>query len=73
MEKILEVINWFQANWENIALAITSVVTTASVIVKITPTLKDDNFLKPIVAFIGKYIAINKSISAEEQAKVNNA
>jgi hypothetical protein len=27
--------------------------------VKLTPTLKDDNFLLPIVKFIGKYIALN--------------
>jgi hypothetical protein len=32
----------------------------ASIIVKLTPTLKDDNFLLPIVKFISKFIALNK-------------
>jgi len=32
----------------------------ASVIVKFTPTLEDDNYLKGIVRFLGKYIALNR-------------
>lgn len=32
----------------------------ASVIVKLTPTVKDDNYFKPIIKFIGKYIALDK-------------
>jgi len=35
-------------------------VLAASLIVKMTPTLKDDNFLLPIVKIIGKFIAFNK-------------
>ncbi len=36
------------------------VVLLASLIVKLTPTLKDDNIVLPIVKFVGKYIALNK-------------
>jgi hypothetical protein len=32
----------------------------ASIIVKATPTLKDDNAILPVVKFVGKYIALNK-------------
>ena len=32
----------------------------ASIIVKLTPTLKDDDALKGIISFIGKYIALDK-------------
>lgn len=32
----------------------------ASVIVKLTPTLKDDAFLKKILRFSGKFIALNR-------------
>ena len=39
---------------------IAAVVGVASLIVKITPTLKDDNWLLPIIKFIGKYIALDK-------------
>lgn len=32
----------------------------ASIIVKLTPTLKDDDFFKSLISFIGKYIALDK-------------
>lgn len=32
----------------------------ASIIIKITPTLKDDNFFLPVVKFVGKFVALNK-------------
>jgi len=46
-------------NWASIAEIIAAIIGVASLIVKMTPTLKDDNFLLPIVKFIGKYIALN--------------
>lgn len=61
VELIQGLIVWFTANWDNVALAITSVIGTASVIVKLTPTLKDDNVLKGVIKFVGKYIALNTS------------
>ena len=36
------------------------VIAIASVIVKLTPTIKDDNILKKIIKFIGKFLAIDK-------------
>lgn len=36
------------------------VVAVGSVIVKLTPTLKDDNVILPIIKFIGKFIALDK-------------
>jgi hypothetical protein len=59
MEKVLELIKWVQLNWGQIASAISMIIGAASVIVKLTPTLKDDNILLPIVKFLGKYIALN--------------
>lgn len=38
----------------------TGLVTLASYIVKLTPTLKDDNFLKNVIKFTGKWIAMNR-------------
>lgn len=32
----------------------------ASIIVKMTPTLKDDTILKNIIRFVGKVIALNR-------------
>ena len=57
----MELINWIIANWAGIANAIAAVIGAASIIVKLTPGLADDNFLLPIVKFVGKYIALNVS------------
>jgi hypothetical protein len=56
---IIAIVAWFQANWTNIATAIASIIAAASIIVKITPTLKDDNMLLGIIKFLSKYIALN--------------
>lgn len=53
------IIEFVQSHWLEIVAAYTSLVTIASLIVKFTPTLKDDNALKAVVKFIGKYIAMN--------------
>ena len=36
------------------------VIATASVIIKITPTQRDDAAILPIIKFIGKFLALNK-------------
>ena len=61
MDWIVNAISYVQGNWATIAEAIAAIVGAASIIVKITPGLADDNFLLPIVKFIGKYIALNVS------------
>lgn len=60
MELITSVIAWFSAHLVDLFGIITSTIGTASIIVKLTPTLKDDNALKAIISFVGKYIAIDK-------------
>lgn len=47
-------------DWGVICNIVAYAVTIASLIVKMTPTLKDDNFLLPIIKFIGKFIALDK-------------
>jgi uncharacterized paraquat-inducible protein A len=47
-------------NWASIVELIVAIIGLASLIVKITPTLKDDSFLLPIIKFIGKWIALDK-------------
>jgi hypothetical protein len=58
-------IDWLISNWKVIVTVLTSIIGTASVIVKLTPTLKDDNILLPIVRFIGKFIALDKYAPTE--------
>ena len=52
--------DWLLANYKDILEAIAAIIGAASLIVKLTPTLKDDNILLPIVKFIGKWIALDK-------------
>lgn len=61
------IIAWFQANWVNITAVIGGMVTVASIIVKMTPTLKDDTFLLAVVKFLGKYIALNTNAPTEAE------
>lgn len=60
MELITNVIAWFSTHLVDLAGIVTSIIGAASIVVKLTPTLKDDNVLKGIISFIGKYIAIDK-------------
>lgn len=60
-EIIVNVINYIQTHWADLAAIYLSVVGAASVIVKLTPTLKDDDVLKNVIRFVGKYIALNTS------------
>ena len=57
---ISEIINWGLNNPQEVTELVLAVIGLASVVVKLTPTLKDDNILKPIIKFVGKFIALNR-------------
>jgi len=50
---------WIQNNWTDILQIGAYVIAIASIIVKLTPTQKDDAFLQKVIAFL-KVIALNK-------------
>lgn len=50
---------WINAHWAEIGVILTSIVTAASVIVKLTPTPKDDTILAKIVSVLD-ILALNK-------------
>jgi len=54
MDMFVSILNWLQTNSGDLWIIFASVVTVASIIVKMTPTLKDDNYLKSLIKFIGK-------------------
>jgi hypothetical protein len=58
-------ISWVSANWKEVLDIVAYVCFIASIIVKMTPTLKDDNFVLPIIKFIGKYLAFNTNAPVE--------
>lgn len=51
---------YFLANWDSILLIISGAISTASVIVKLTPTPKDDAILAKVIAFL-KILSLNKN------------
>lgn len=59
---IMAIVEFVKNNWLEIAQVITSIIGIASIIVKLTPTPKDDAILAKIIAFISKYIALNKPV-----------
>lgn len=59
---ITDVVKFIQTHWADVANAIAYAIALASIIVKITPTKVDDGILDKIIAFIGKYIALNKNV-----------
>ncbi len=65
----MEIVQWISNNYKSVLELIAMVIGVASIIVRLTPTLKDDNILLPIVKFIGKYIALNVNISKEDRPK----
>jgi len=60
MDIVTQSYTWIMTHLGDITDAIAYLCLFASIIVKLTPTLKDDDFFKPIIKFIGKYIALNK-------------
>ena len=65
-----EIINFLQHNYNNILAVIGGVVSTATIIVKITPTTKDDDILDKIINVLAKFSIIN---TKKDQEKIDNA
>lgn len=65
-----EIINFIQSNYDELLAIIGGVVSIASIIVKLTPTTKDDKVLKYIINFLAKFSIFN---TKEDQEKINNA
>ena len=65
-----EIISFIQNHWDELLAIIGGVVSVASIIVKLTPTTKDDNALNTIVNFLAKLSIVNTSL---DQKKIDNA
>jgi len=55
----MEIVTWFQNHWTDLVAIYTGIVAVASIIVRLTPTLKDDTILLNMIKFIAKYLALN--------------
>ena len=65
-----DIINWIVANWAYIVSAIAGVIFVASIIVKLTPTQKDDSVVKKIIDFLGHLSIFN---TKEDQELIDRA
>ena len=52
-------ITWFQTHWQDIIQIYLGIVAVASIIVRLTPTLKDDTILLNIIKWVAKFLALN--------------
>ncbi len=53
-------IDWIINNSTNLVQLYFAIIAIATIIVKMTPTLKDDTVLKYLVRFTGKFLALNR-------------
>jgi hypothetical protein len=54
----MDILNWLTENWIGVVASITGVISAASAITALTPTPKDDNFLKKVKEFLN-VVALN--------------
>lgn len=60
MELLMKIYTWVTTHLTDLTEAVAYLCLAGSVIVKLTPTLKDDAYFKSVIKFIGKYIALDK-------------
>jgi hypothetical protein len=53
-------LEWLTTKWDDVLTILAYIIAAASVIVRLTPTPKDDAFLKPLYDWVNKYVALNK-------------
>ena len=54
-----ELIMWIKTNWESVLAIIGGIVSVATIIVKLTPTQKDDNALATIIRILAIFSLVN--------------
>lgn len=59
---ILDILKWLNQHKVELAAAYAALVTAASIIVKLTPTLSDDNALLKVIKFLSRYVALNRTV-----------
>ena len=65
-----EVISFIQNHYDELLAIIGGVVSIASIIVKLTPSTRDNEILEKIINFLAKFSIIN---TKEDQKKIDNA
>lgn len=55
----MEILTWIKTNWDSVLAIIGGVVSVATVIVKLTKTDKDDNFLSTVIKILSIFSLVN--------------
>lgn len=55
----MEIITWLKANWDSVLAIIGGIVSVATIIVKLTPTQKDDNALATFIRVLSIFSLVN--------------
>lgn len=66
----MEVLTFIQNHYDELLAIIGGVVSIATIIVKLTPSTRDNEVLEKIINFLAKFSIIN---TKEDQKKINNA
>jgi hypothetical protein len=62
----MEILKWLSEHWDDLTAIAAYLVAVASIIVKLTPTLRDDAVMLKVVKFLSKYIALNRTTKDDE-------
>ena len=57
---VMEVLSWVLAHKGEMVELYLALIGVASIIIKLTPTVRDDNILKGFLKFMGRYLALNR-------------
>lgn len=66
----MEVLTFIQNHYDELLAIIGGVVSIATIIVRLTPSTRDNEVLEKIINFLAKFSIIN---TKEDQKKINNA
>ena len=61
----MDIVYWIITNKIVLIEAYLALIGFASIVIKLTPTVKDDAFLKKYLKFTGKFIALNRTEKKE--------
>ena len=67
MDTIMKIVNWVLAHKTEIGQMYIAAIALASIIVKVLPPLPANSWILPIVKFLGKYIALNKTVTDDQR------
>ena len=67
----MEIINWIKSNYQDLLFIVSGLISVASVVVRLTPTIKDNEILLKVIKFLGKYIALNRNVQDDQIREEN--